>query len=149
MFHALELRCHAARTNARVLDRLGARLYGWFSDYGQSMARPIGWLAVCWFAVASIYFGVFSEPGAIGQRACDVPKNWSRVGELIVAAGRQFLPSLFTPAAGVSSPPDWLKCVAKQHEVMFFFVSLGQTLFFIACVTLFLIALRRRFRLHD
>jgi hypothetical protein len=71
-FHGLELRCHRARTNARVLDRLGSFCYGLFSDYGLSMARPIGWLILCWALV-------------VGRRARRF--GWSTVSAVAIQLG--------------------------------------------------------------
>lgn len=74
MFHALELRCHRARTNARSLDRLVSLLYGILSDYGQSMARPLAVILVFW-AVAIAFYSYLLRNAACKARMSQVNRR--------------------------------------------------------------------------
>lgn len=155
-FQALELQAHRARDDAQLSDRLASVAYGVLSNYGQSMSRPIAWLVITWITVVGVYFLLFMPPYEtdLSDVACKsivavADGTWASVEEVTVAVGRQFLPSLFGTGSGAASPPDWLRCASASRALPFFLVGVAQTLLFITCVSLFLVALRRRFKLRD
>ncbi|MFY1706385.1 hypothetical protein J3365_02700 [Tritonibacter scottomollicae] len=45
-------------------ERLPYLLFGWLSDFGYSIQRPLWWLAGVWFVGVAVLWAVFSFPGA-------------------------------------------------------------------------------------
>jgi uncharacterized protein YjbI with pentapeptide repeats len=155
-FQALELQAHRARSDARLSDRVASLLYAVISNYGQSLALPIMWLTTAWVAIVCLYFLLFMPPYPTGPAdvACDSatllsPEFTERLEEVAVAVGRQFLPSLFGSGTGAGAPPGWLRCASASRPLWFFLVGMFQTVLFVTCISLFLVALRRRFKLRD
>jgi hypothetical protein len=152
MFHALELRAHRARTDANPTARLASWLYDVTSNYGRSMGRPFLVLLGAWVAFATGYLLFLMPPYSAGStglsentcRAVDFPAR----ADIWVTTAREFLPSLFGTSSAVNRP-DWLRCAEGSHPILFFVFSSLQIVMFIACISLFLIALRRRFQLRD
>lgn len=153
MFHALELRAHAERTNTNPTARLASIIYQNLSDYGRSIGRPLAWLTAAWVLFATVYLVAFmppyqnSGPGISAGLCRSIVVRPTGV-EILVAAGREFLPSLFGTASAVNRP-EWLRCAEGDRPFLFFFLSAIQIVTFILCIALFLIALRRRFQIHD
>ena len=46
-------------------QRLPYLLYGWLSDFGYSIQRPLWWLAGIWFVGMAAFWAVFCFPGAV------------------------------------------------------------------------------------
>ena len=152
-FHALELKAHRARTDTQIPARIASWLYEKLSDYGRSMGRPLLWLAGSWLAAAVIYWWAFMPPynaDAMGLSSgtCQSMGGTREWNELLATAGREFLPSLFG-MANTANRPEWLRCAEAAHPLWFFLIGAAQIVIFVACVSLFLIALRRRFQLRD
>lgn len=145
MFHALELRAHRARTDTQLMARAASWAYEKLSDYGRSMGRPLLLLLIAWGLFATLYLLILTPP--YSAEAC-AGVGWPSRLEILVAAAQEFLPSLFG-AANISNQPEWLRCGEGAHPFLFFTLSVAQIVTFIALVSLFLIALRRRFRLRD
>lgn len=151
-FHALELKAHRARTDTQIPARLASWFYEKFSDYGRSISRPLVWLAWFWGLFTIVYALAFMPPYLVGgagmsERACRVAAPDGKA-DVFVTVAREFLPSLFGTSS-TTSRPDWLRCAEGAHPLLFFFTSALQIVVFIACVSLFLIAMRRRFQLRD
>lgn len=152
LFHALELRAHRARTDTNPTARLASWLYDVLSDYGRSMGRPLIALLGAWTFFSTAYLLLLTPPYSVGgpDIAAEVCQGmaWPSRTELWTASAREFLPSLFGMSS-VSNRPEWLRCAEGNHQFLFFALSVSQVMTFIACVSLFLIALRRRFQLRD
>jgi uncharacterized protein YjbI with pentapeptide repeats len=152
LFHALELRAHRARTDTNPTARFASWLYDVLSDYGRSMGRPVIALFGAWAFFATAYLLLLTPPYSVGgpNIVAETCQNmaWPSRAELWVASAREFLPSLFGMSS-VSNRPEWLRCAEGNHPLTFFALSVSQVAAFIACVSLFLIALRRRFQLRD
>ncbi|MBI1329023.1 MAG: hypothetical protein GC166_03855 [Alphaproteobacteria bacterium] len=152
LFHALELKAHRARTDTQIPARIASWLYEMLSDYGRSMARPMLALLNAWFLAVIFYLLLFLPPydsagPGMSEAACRAMGSPPGT-EIWTAAAREFLPSLFGMSA-VANRPEWLRCAEGSHPLLFFTAGVLQILVFIACVSLFLIALRRRFQLRD
>ncbi len=152
LFHALELKAHRARTDTHGLARLASWLYEVLSDYGRSMARPLVALLNAWLLAVILYAACFTPPydapgPGMSAEACRMT-GWPPGSEVWVSAAREFLPSLFG-MSNAANRPEWLRCAEGAHPLLFFAVNSLQIVVFIACVSLFLIALRRRFQLRE
>lgn len=153
MFHALELRAHAERTNTSPTARIASIIYQWLSDCGRSIGTPLVWLAAAWAIFSITYLFAFMPPyrnagAGVSAGVCSSMSARPSALEVLVAAGREFLPSLFG-TANVANRPDWLRCAEGNGHFLFFLVSSVQIITFVLCIALFLIALRRRFQIHD
>ncbi len=152
MFHALELRAHAKRTNTNPTARVASIIYQILSDYGRSIGRPLAWHTGAWVLFATAYLLAFmppyenSGPGVSADLCRSMVVRPTAV-EILVAAAREFLPSLFGTSSAVNRP-EWLRCAEGDRPFLFFFLSAIQIVTFILCIALFLIALRRRFQIH-
>jgi hypothetical protein len=152
-FHALELKAHRARTDTQFLARVASWLYEILSDYGRSMGRPIAWLAGFWVAFALVYRWVFVPPyrvdaAGLAAGTCQTIANPPAWSDAIVTAAHQFLPSLFGMSSAANRP-EWLRCAEASRPLAFLLASGIQIIVFLVCISLFLIALRRRFQLRD
>ncbi len=142
LFHALELRAHRVRTDAAPLARASSYLYDKLSDYGRSMGRPVLTLATAWAVFATLYLLLLTPPYmTVGCAASTFPSRM----QIWVAAAHAFLPTLF----GTAARPDWLRCAEADHPLLLLMLSVTQVVVFVAAVSLFLIALRRRFQLKN
>src|ERR1043166_4336295 len=152
LFHALELRAHRARTDTNPTARFASWLYDVLSDYGRSMGRPLIALLGAWTFFATAYLLLLTPPYSVGgpNIVAETCQNmaWPSRAELWTASAREFLPSLFGMSS-VSNRPEWLRCAEGNHQLLFFVLSVAQAMTFIACVSLFLLALRPRFQLKD
>ncbi len=153
-FNALELRAKRARSDQLPIERFLSFAYDKISNYGQSVQRPITALLFGWVVAAALYLSFLMPPYSRdfpGLNCTNISMHTlsylNLFGEVFVAVGRQFLPSLFSPISGAITAPDWLRCAAASHPVLFFAIGIAQTAFFLSCAGLFLIALRRRFRI--
>ncbi len=116
-------------------ERLPYRLFGWFSDYGYSIQRPLWWLAGVWFAGLLTFAYLFGVPQ-------DYPKlakydDWTAMGLSfsnlfpLFGFGRVFLSDV------LKDLPRWAQVLSGAQTVLslplLFFLGLG---------------LRQRFRLR-
>jgi uncharacterized protein YjbI with pentapeptide repeats len=143
-FHALELDARSARTDVPPFERGIILAYRAFSDYGRSMWRPV-WT----FLVIATLVVLAATPltwHAINQYTLTLkaiaPPTRVEVGMFLA---RNFIPP----------PPVWSENLGRAWSVglddiaQILLLMLGtlQTLTFVGFVTLFVIALRRRFRI--
>ena len=129
-FHALEQQSLRLKPDTPRLVRLFSRLYEMTADYGQSLALPIFWLSSVFF----IFFLLYAWVGG--------PVMWHEAGSIWSFALQQ----VFQPFAAFRTnaislilarqSPLSLACIAAVHSLLTF-----------AFLALFLLALRRRFRL--
>ncbi len=137
MFYALEMESRRKREDTPPSVKVFSRLYERAADYGRSFTRPLGWLGETTGVFFLVYLICFAAlvPGGLGEQ--DV---WD-VGRFTM---RQIVPPFdaFTLGtteglpAGLSRLPLWLGFVAMIQSI----VSLG-------LIGLFILALRRRFRM--
>jgi uncharacterized protein YjbI with pentapeptide repeats len=152
-FHAWELRMHRARTNVSPTDRVAGFFYGLFSDFGRSMGRPLLILAISWGAFFALNETALAPPyrsdgPGILAAACRSVTRMPDAAHVLADTAHGFIPSLY----GASSPgsrPDWAKCAEGDHPLLVFFASTAQLLVFLICVTLMVVALRRKFRIRS
>jgi hypothetical protein len=156
LFHGLELRAHRARTDTQLLARLASWLYEKTSNYGQSLGRPLLFLLGSWGVFCALYAGwlrlVFGDAlgttckwfGPPGSQTVPAPD----LQDLVTTTARNFLSGFFGQSS-LANRPAWLRCAEAYNEFGYFVVTLAQSVVFIASVTLFLIALRRRFQLRN
>lgn len=139
-FFAFELRARRRQSRTARNERIMSALYDSFSAYGWSFSRPLAWLlcltVLCWWGYVGI--GLLAEPGW----------QWTLVGSRLDALTLtlQQLTQPFriwsVPGHPADLPPwgDTLLAVRGLATI--------QSLLSITFITLFLFALRRRFRVH-
>lgn len=133
-FFALEMECRRQRDSVPWFERLAATAYKHLSDYGRSIARPLvgmGFLIGYGFA----YFYHLAQ-----AKSFRLPADVLRfVLEQITAP--------FSIWSGRYNPDPWVKCYLDENPILLYAPATIMTLMAIALVTLFLLALRRRFKM--
>ena len=137
MFYALEQYSRRCQPDTPPSEKLVSHLYGWTADYGEKFLRPLGWLAGTTLVSFSIYTGIVYFPtGALSHlREC-----FEFTIEQLVRPFSVWLPSGGTVLKEpFGANPDLML-------ILQFFATL-QTLVSLSLITLFILALRRRFKL--
>ncbi len=128
MFYALEQKSLRNRDDTPKLVRLTSYLYETFSDYGQSFGLPLYWLLLVSFLFSQFYGGLVGVPDTVCLK---------EMGSVGFAVQQMFRPFEIwkLPAAGVSCGLG-IKLIGTI-----------QSLSTISLFALFLLALRRRFKM--
>jgi len=132
MFFALEMECRRNRSDVPRIERFAATLYKNLSDYGRSVDLPLLWL----LALANISFLVFG----IVALATDIPDSVHLVGFTFEQMFRPFYVWSMSP---VGTAPELVKC----NPLFIPILASVQSLATIGLLALFLLALRRRFKM--
>ena len=137
MFYALEMESRQKRKETPISVKVFSWLYERAADYGRSFMRPLGWLsetAGIFFLVYLICFAALTTGGLGEQDVGDIGRFTMRqIGppfDAFTLGTTEGLP------AGLSRLPLWLGFVAMIQSIL----SLG-------LIALFILALRRRFRM--
>lgn len=140
MFYALEMECRRKREDTPLSVKVLSRLYEWAADYGRSFMRPFYRL----LGFCGVFFLIYLAAFTSNPVPWDIPITWditAGVGRFTVAqVVRPF--SAFTLTEGVTVGSEsvevsfGLACVAAIQSIL----SLG-------LIALFILALRRRFRM--
>lgn len=138
MFAALEHKCRRKRSDTSPFVKALSYVYGWTSDYGQFAGWPIVWL----IGVAVVSFAMYLV-GYSGMRSASPAERMSVMAETLHFTLRQVVDpfSAFQKTEGYAvarvfnDPPLGLALIASV-----------QSLFSLAMIALFLLALRWRFR---
>jgi hypothetical protein len=137
VFHALEMESRRKREETPLSVKVFSLLYKWAADYGRSFISPLGWLgetAGIFFLVYLICFAALTTGGLVEQDVWDV---WRFTMRQIVRPFDAFtLGTTEGLPASLSRIPLWLGFVAAIQSIL----SLG-------LIALFILALRRRFRM--
>ena len=132
MFFALEMESRRKRSDVPRIERLAATLYKHLSDYGQAVDLPL----LCLLALANISFLVFG----VVALATDVPDSVHLVGFTFEQMFRPFYVWSMSP---VGTAPELVKC----NPLLIPLLASVQSLATVGLLTLFLLALRRRFKM--
>ena len=131
-FFALEMECRRQRGSVPPFERFAATLYKHLSDYGRSVDLPLIWLLVLAYAAHYLYLGV----AMIG---CN-PGPGARLAFTLEQMFRPF----FVWDKGA---PGTGNCLVENFPLLIPFLASLQSLGTIGLLTLFLLALRRRFKM--
>lgn len=133
-FHALEER--SARHQRKLFDpiRFASAVYDMASKYGQSFVRPLWGLVFTAMAAFALYWGAYL--------ACNGPWEWSVFREIGAFGLKQMVKPFDAIVSGVS-----VTGLGPWGRFFFGAVAFIQTLFTAGFVTLFILAVRRRFRM--
>jgi uncharacterized protein YjbI with pentapeptide repeats len=145
-FHSLELGARSARSDVSRFERCIILLYGWLSDYGRSMWRPI-WvflaLATVTVTLATPITVRALDEARLRQKNIEVPSN----AEVGIYIARNFIPP--PPVWSENLGRTWASGFSDRSRMLLSLVGTLQTLVFTGLAALFLIAMRRRFRIRD
>ena len=144
-FYALELKARQARTDKDVKpgEKLFAPLYGAFSDYGQSLRRPIIWIAGIWIAFALVYGSLSLSLPAPALFAA--PALERAAGPLVYSAEMTL-----APIANPNRHHPWAQDLAERQDwrsPAFAATRLLHRVLALPLLFLFLLTLRRRFQI--
>ena len=142
MFYALEMESRRKREDTPLSVKVFSKLYEVAADYGRSFMRPFYWLLGLWGVFFLIYLAAFA-PG-IYLEVWDGVVNWGVLADVaqftVEQTVRPFSAFTLTECIEVGSEcvevSFGLACVAAIQSIL----SLG-------LIALFILALRRRFRM--
>lgn len=142
MFFALEMDCRRQRSDVPRLERWTASLYKSFSDYGQSLSRPLYWLGGITVFIGALYFYL------LWAMASPPPTHiWGGAPEL-TSVITFTLEQMFRPFfVWSTSMTESFLAFVKAHPLLIPILASLQSLATIALLTLSLLALRRRFKM--
>jgi uncharacterized protein YjbI with pentapeptide repeats len=69
-FYRFELIARRLQSTTHWSERYSSRLFGWFSDYGLSVSRPLAWLGASIIIFASAYLSLAHSACAFNEMAC-------------------------------------------------------------------------------
>jgi uncharacterized protein YjbI with pentapeptide repeats len=145
-FHSLELDARRSRTDVAPFERGIITSYKLFSDYGRSMWRPV-WTFI---AIAALTVSLATpctwraiDQHILTQKGIAVPSGTS----VAMYVARNFIPP--PPVWSESLGRTWAVGLDDGAQVLLLLLGTLQALTFLSFVALFLIVLRRRFRIRD
>jgi Pentapeptide repeats (9 copies) len=133
-FFALEMECRRQRRSVPRFERFAATLYKHLSDYGRSVARPLVWLGFL-LGYGFAYFYHLAQA-----------KSFHVPGDVL----RFVLEQITTPFSiwrNEYKCDPWMVDYLKDHPLLLRGPATLMTLTAIALIALFLLALRRRFKM--
>lgn len=132
-FFALEMECRRQRGSVPWFERVAATAYKHLSDYGRSVDLPLIWLLVLAYAAHYLLYL------PIALITCN-PGPGARLAFTLEQMFRPFY-------VWAKSPPGTGNCLVDSNPVIIPILASLQSLAVIALLTLFLLALRRRFKM--
>lgn len=132
-FFALEMECRRQRGSVPRLERLAASAYKHLSDYGRSVDLPLIWLLILTYAAHYLLYL------PIALITCN-PGPGARFGFTLEQMFRPFY-------VWAKNPPGTNNCLLESNPLLIPILASLQSLTTIALLTLFLLALRRRFKM--
>ncbi|HEX4889934.1 MAG TPA: pentapeptide repeat-containing protein, partial [Alphaproteobacteria bacterium] len=133
-FFALEMECRRQRGSVPRFERFAATVYKIFSDYGRSIARPL----ICLGFLVGYGFAYFYH---LAQA-----KSFRAPGDVLRFTMEQIaLP--FSIWSNRHAPDPWVARYLKEDPWLLYAPATVMTLTAIGLLTLFLLALRRRFKM--
>ncbi|MCK9993427.1 MAG: hypothetical protein Dbin4_01947 [Alphaproteobacteria bacterium] len=133
-FFALEMECRRQRGSVPRLERIVATAYKIFSDYGRSIARPLVWMGFL-LGYGFAYFYHLAQA-----------KSFRAPGHVL----RFVMEQVVTPFSIWTNryvPDPWMADYLKDHPMQLRVPATLMTLMAITLIALFLLALRRRFKM--
>ena len=137
MFYALEMESRRKREKTPISVKVFSLLYERAADYGRSFISPLGWLAVTtgvFFLAYLICFAALIPGGLVEQDVWDAGRFTMR--QIVPPFDAFTLGTTEGLPAGLHRVPLWLGFIAAIQSIL----SLG-------LIALFILALRRRFRM--
>lgn len=131
-FFALEMECRRQRGSVPWLERFAATAYKRLSDYGRAVDLPLIWLLILTYAAHYLYL-------PIALMSCN-PGAGARFGFTLEQMFRPFY-------VWAKSLPGTSNCLLESNPLIIPILASLQSLTTIALLTLFLLALRRRFKM--
>lgn len=132
-FFALEMECRRQRGSVPPFERFAATAYKHLSDYGRSVDLPLIWLLILTYAAHYLLYL------PIALITCN-PGPGARLAFTLEQMFRPFY-------VWAKSPPGTGNCLVDSNPVIIPILASLQSLAVIALLTLFLLALRRRFKM--
>ena len=131
-FFALEMECRRQRGSVPWFERFAATAYKHLSDYGRSVDLPLIWLLILTYAAHYLYL-------AVAFMTCN-PGPGVRLAFTLEQMFRPFY-------VWAKSPPGTGDCLVESNRLIIPILASLQSLAAIALLALFLLALRRRFKM--
>lgn len=131
-FFALEMECRRQRGSVPWFERFAATAYKHLSDYGRAVDLPLIWLLILTYAAHYLYL-------PIALMSCN-PGAGARFGFTLEQMFRPFY-------VWAKSPPGTGNCLVDSNPVIIPILASLQSLGTIGLLALFLLALRRRFKM--
>lgn len=141
-FFAKEMECRRNRGDVPRFERLAATLYKHLSDYGQSIWTPLTWLGGVTVALGFIYFYF------LWAMSCPLPEHiWGGAPKVKSIVAFTFEQMLRPFGAWMKDSIGIKLNLFQQGDLLIPILASLQSLATIAFLTLFLLALRRRFKM--
>jgi hypothetical protein len=145
-FHIAEMEYRRVQSPRPSFQRLLLTGYKCFSEYGESPRRAFKWFAGVWFVSALLYIFAGFSFGKVGtvrytlafDRQFAWPALWRLCADFLHALAFSFV-SLVPGYFRFSAPAEWPTWATP-------FIVVAEAVFGIGLLTLFLLAIRRRFR---
>jgi hypothetical protein len=143
-FHALEIKSRMKRLDIPWLEKPFADLYGAFSNYGQSVTRPVVWLG----AFAIFFFMLMCLLSGWSGLGWFTPAVMSQAGAYLI---RNLVPGLWlrdlTVGGGFLAYQFWIDKLLMAHKFIFLSIATLHAILNLVLWFLLALALRRRFRI--
>lgn len=145
-YYVAEMNYRRATRQGPLFYRFGLLLYWLFSDYGESAARALGWLLGVWLTSAFCYMYAGFAFGKIGPvryslrpdltiTGATVWRNFVDFAHALAYSFINLVPGYFR----LGTPQEWTTWTTP-------FIVVAEAVFGVSLLTLFLLAIRRRFR---
>lgn len=139
MFHRYEMFARTSLHSMLWSEKIVSLFYRWLSNYGDSIARPLGWLLVVLLPI----FGVIYTVWGVVTVSCEVLLSGLRYG-LAVSAAR-----LFPIGPWNSEKNPLYQMLIKKSPILFPTVATLESFLGVILIFLLALAIRRRFHVRD
>jgi uncharacterized protein YjbI with pentapeptide repeats len=142
MFYSLEQESLKNSKQMKFTDLLVSYCYKWFSNYGQSISRPLIWLLGT-IVVACLLYGLFLTPSL----HIHAPIDWSLIKKIIRNSSHISILEIIKPFT-VDSSADYpfLQEVLNRYPTGARIIIIFQSLLSITYIALTLLAIRWKFK---
>ena len=142
MFFALEMECRRNRGDVPRIERIAAMLYKHLSDYGQSIRWPLSWLGGVTVIMGSIYFYLLWA--TFSPAPTDIWGGAPKVKSVVAFTVEQ----MFRPFYVWSKDSAGIRLnLFDDSALLIPLLASLQSLATLSLLALFLLALRRRFKM--
>ncbi len=138
-FFACELRARRSRLKLPSVKRFFSASYGLFANYGQSISRPL-WAFLAILLVASVVYYSLAVDGRVIAQG-----DPGKLAQTALEFGiQQYVRPFAIWSSGYASHIDWV----EPNLGVLRWLALAQSLLGVGALTLFVLAVRRKFRLE-
>ncbi len=148
MFHALELDARRTRTNIPRFERALSWVYRLVSYYGASLWRPLVTLLSVGVVALLLTSLLVYHTADFNQIDASANGRGALAFDVLAFVGRNFIPSPLVWSFDLEKI-YWAGAMDPWARLGLVAIGSFQTLTFIACIAMFLIALRRRFQMRS